>query len=207
MPRHRRLSKRTPGSRASSVRIIGGLWKGRKLAVANAAIRPTPDRARVTVFNWLIDDLPGARVLDLFAGTGVLGFEALSRGAAHAAFVDVDRAACRLLDRHREALQAGSVVHRADGVRWLRERPIDERWDIVFLDPPFGSPLLDAALPEAARRLATGGVLYVETDIGFDPVSMGRDTGLTVVRTSHAGASHYGLLRHSDASEPLHGPN
>ena len=187
MPRPRRLTNR--------VRIIGGKWKGRKLAVASAAIRPTPDRARVTVFNWLAADLPGARILDLFAGTGVLGFEALSRGADKAVLVDNDRSAYRLLRRHRDELEAAAEVHRADGVRWLRHRPEDERWDFVFLDPPFGTPLLDAALPEAAARLAAGGAIYVEADARVDPARIETLTGLLTTRQSHTGASHFRLLR------------
>ena len=187
MPRPRRLTNR--------VRIIGGKWRGRKLAVAAAAIRPTPDRARVTVFNWLAADLPGARILDLFAGTGVLGLEALSRGACHAVLVDNDRSACRLLRHHRDELEAAADVHRADGVHWLRHRPEDERWDLVFLDPPFGTPLLDAALPAAAARLAAGGAIYVEADARFDPARIEQETGLLTTRRSHAGASHFRLLR------------
>ena len=187
---------RSPASRLTNrVRIIGGKWRGRKLAVASAAIRPTPDRARVTVFNWLAADLPGARVLDLFAGTGVLGFEALSRGASHAVLVDEDASACRLLRRHREELDAHADVHRGDGVRWLRRRPQDERWDVVFLDPPFGTPLLEAALPEAAARLAADGAIYFEADVHFDPARIERATGLATTRQSHAGASHFRLLR------------
>ena len=187
MPRSSRSTNR--------VRIIGGKWKGRKLAVASAGIRPTPDRARVTLFNWLAGDLAGARVLDLFAGTGVLGFEALSRGAAHATFVDNDPAACRALERHRLELGANADVHRADGTSWLRNRPPDERWDTVFLDPPFDSALLHEALPDAAARLAAGGALYVEADARFDLAEAARLTGLAASRLSHAGASHYGLLR------------
>lgn len=187
---------RSPASRLPNrVRIIGGKWKGRKLAVASAAIRPTPDRARVTVFNWLGADLPGARILDLFAGTGVLGFEALSRGAAHAVLVDNDASACRLLRRHRDELEAAVDVHRGDGVRWLRHRPEDERWDVVFLDPPFGTALLDAVLPEAAARLAADGAIYVEADAHLDPDQVERATGLSTTRQSHAGASHFSLLR------------
>lgn len=187
---------RSPSGRPTNrVRIIGGKWRGRKLAVANVAIRPTPDRARVTVFNWLAAELPGARILDLFAGTGVLGFEALSRGASHAVLVDNDASACRVLRRHRDELEADADVHRADGVRWLRRRPRDERWDVVFLDPPFDTPLLDAALPEAAARLAADGAIYVEADAQFDPAQIENVTGLTTTRQSHAGASHYCLLR------------
>lgn len=188
---------RSPASRLTNgVRIIGGKWRGRKLAVANAAIRPTPDRARVTVFNWLAADLPGARVLDLFAGTGVLGFEALSRGASQAVLVDDDASACRLLRRHRDELQAAADVHRGDGVLWLGRRSEDERWDVVFLDPPFGTALLDAALPEAAARLAADGTIYVEADEHFDPARIERATGLVTTRQSHVGASHFRLLRH-----------
>lgn len=181
------------------VRIIGGKWRGRKLAVANSAIRPTPDRARVTVFNWLVADLHGARVLDLFAGTGALGFEALSRGASHATFVDHEPSACRMIERHRERLGAvAAEVHRADGVRWLRERPREERWDIVFLDPPFDSPLLRAALPEAAARLSTKGVLYVESSADLDVAAIEPLTGLAATRESRAGAARFALLRRTD---------
>ena len=189
MPRPRRLTNR--------VRIIGGKWKGRKLAVANATIRPTPDRARVTIFNWLAADLAGARILDLFAGTGVLGLEALSRGATHADLVDNDPAACRYLHTHRRELDAAAAVHRGDALRWLRERPEDERWDVVFLDPPFGSPLLAGALPLAAARLPREGAMYVETDAGFETAEIERLTGLSTVRHSHAGATHFSLLRHA----------
>ena len=189
MPRPRRLTNR--------VRIIGGKWKGRKLAVASAAIRPTPDRARVTVFNWLAAELRGARILDLFAGTGVLGFEALSRGAAHADLIDNDPDACRSLQHYRRELGAAADVHRGDALRWLRESPEDERWDVVFLDPPFGSTLLAEALPLAAAKLARHGAMYVETDTRFDTAEIERLTGLSMVRHSHAGASHYALLRHA----------
>ena len=193
MPRSSRSNNR--------VRIIGGKWKGRKLAVAGARIRPTPDRARVTLFNWLAGDLAGARVLDLFAGTGVLGFEALARGAAHATFVDNDPAACRALERHRLELGANADVHRADGTSWLRNRPPDERWDLVFLDPPFDSALLHETLPDVAARLAPGGVIYIEADAHFDWAATERRNGLAATRTSHAGASHYGLLRSAGRPE------
>ena len=192
MPRPRSLSNR--------VRIIGGKWKGRKLAVAGDPIRPTPDRARVTLFNWLARDLAFARVLDLFAGTGVLGFEALSRGAAHSTFIDRDRHAWQLLARHRDELGAAAAVVCADALHWLRGQPPDERWDIVFLDPPFGSPLLEAALPEAAARLTPNGVLYVEADASFNFDTAELTTGLSATRTSRAGASHYGLLRPATAA-------
>ena len=187
MPRQRRHKQQ--------VRIIGGKWKGRKLTVATDAIRPTPDRARVTLFNWLLADLGGARALDLFAGTGALGFEALSRGAASTTFVDIDAGACRMLGQCRERLAAAAEVHCADGVRWLRAQPAGERWDVVFLDPPYGSPLLDAALPEAAARLALHGAIYVEGDAHLDLAEAARLTGLTASRVSHAGAAHFALLR------------
>ena len=187
MPRSSRSTNR--------VRIIGGKWKGRKLAVASARIRPTPDRARVTLFNWLVGDLASARVLDLFAGTGVLGFEALARGASHTTFVDNDPTACRALERHRLELGADASVRRADGVAWLRNRPPDERWDLVFLDPPFDSALLHEVLHDVAARLAPSGVIYIEADAHFDWAAAERQTGLAASRTSHAGTSHYGLLR------------
>jgi 16S rRNA (guanine966-N2)-methyltransferase len=152
------------GSRARVLRIIGGTWRGRKLRFpATAAIRPTPDRVRETLFNWLATRTPGARVLDLFAGSGALGLEALSRGAAHVTFVEQDEAAVRELRARLAEWQAGDAsVERADALRYLtgEARP----FDLVFLDPPFGSELLS----EAARRLEergwlrSGAFIYVE---------------------------------------------
>jgi 16S rRNA (guanine966-N2)-methyltransferase len=159
-----RAAAATRGSRARVLRIIGGTWRGRKLRFpASAAIRPTPDRVRETLFNWLGTRTPGARVLDLFAGSGALGLEALSRGASHVTFVEQDEAAVRELRARLAEWQAGDAsVERADALRYLtgEARP----FDLVFLDPPFGSELLS----EAARRLEergwlrSGAFIYVE---------------------------------------------
>jgi 16S rRNA (guanine966-N2)-methyltransferase len=145
------------------LRIIGGSWRGRKLRFpASAAIRPTPDRVRETLFNWLGPATPGAQCLDLFAGSGALGLEALSRGAAHVTFVEQDAAAARELRTRLAEWQAQDArVERADAVRYLAGavRP----FDIVFLDPPFASQLLSraAALLEAGW-LRRGALIYVE---------------------------------------------
>lgn len=177
---------------ARRVRIIGGKWKGRKLRVA-AGVRPTPNRARETLFNWLLAGLPGARVLDLFAGSGALGFEALSRGAAHATFVERNRQAARLLAEHRDLLNADATVVQAEALEWLALNPLP-RWDMVFLDPPFGTKLLSSALAVVADRLAADGEVYVEsTPQGFDAVAA--NPRLALARCADAGAVRYGLLR------------
>ncbi len=181
---------------ARRVRIIGGKWKGRKLPVA-AGVRPTPNRARETLFNWLLPNLPGARVLDLFAGSGALGFEALSRGAAHATFVERDRQTARLLVEQRDLLNADATVVQAEALHWLAQTPAP-RWDVVFLDPPFGAEVLEPALALAMDRLAPDGEVYVEsTPHGFDAVA-----GLPLLaasRSADAGAVRYGLLRRAKA--------
>ena len=151
-------------ARAGVLRIIGGRWRGRKLRFpASAAIRPTPDRVRETLFNWLGAATQGARCLDLFAGSGALGLEALSRGAAHVTFVEIDEAAVRALRAHLAEWQAAEArVERADALRYLEgtARPCD----IVFLDPPFASQLLPraAALLEERHWLADTALIYVE---------------------------------------------
>ena len=141
--------RRTP---PGQVRIIGGEWRGRKLVLPqDVALRPSPDRVRETLFNWLAPVIDGANVLDLFAGTGALGFEALSRGAASAALVDHDERVVRRLREHAELLGANAVtVVSADALAWLRNTtPMP--FDVVFLDPPFDTDLLpramDALLP------------------------------------------------------------
>jgi len=183
------------GGHRNKVRIIGGKWKGRKLRVAGDAVRPTPDRARVTLFNWLAAELSGTRVLDLFAGTGVLGFEALSRGAAHATLVDRDPAVLALLARHRELLEADATVERADAIAWIDAQAPTQRWDVAFLDPPFGSSVLATAIELVAGHLSPGGTLYVEHDANFDLDREAAAAGLAVAKRSRAGAVHYALLR------------
>lgn len=155
-------------SRASapgSVRIIGGRWRGSKLPVADApGLRPTSDRARETLFNWLQPMLPGARVLDLFAGSGALGLEALSRGAREALLVERDPARVRSLEASCDKLGAGDAakVLRADALELLRA-PLHGRFDLVFLDPPFDDDRWRDALQRLEPWLADDAWLYIES--------------------------------------------
>lgn len=152
------------GSR-NRVRIIAGRWRGRRIEFPDAhGLRPTPDRVRETLFNWLQPTIAGAKCLDLFAGSGALGFEALSRGAASAVLLERDREVCRQLRANAELLRADGVeIECADALQWLRTAP-PRRFDIVFLDPPFASELLQAAceLLDARNWLAPGASVYLE---------------------------------------------
>jgi 16S rRNA (guanine966-N2)-methyltransferase len=152
------------GASSRVLRIIAGSWRGRRFRFSAAAsIRPTPDRVRETLFNWLRDSVAGARCLDLFAGSGALGLEALSRGAARVQFVDSDAAAAEDLRARlvQWGAQGGSVA-RMDVMRYLRTRP--EPFEIVFLDPPFAAALLGSAagLLEERGWLAPGALIYLE---------------------------------------------
>ena len=156
-----------PARRSGSarvLRIIGGAWRGRKLRfAAEAGIRPTPDRVRETLFNWLGPAIAGARCLDLFAGSGALGLEALSRGAAHVTFVEQDATAARELRSRLDEWRApDAVVERAEALRFLAGAA--SPCDVVFLDPPYDSDLLarGAALLEARGWLAPAVRIYVE---------------------------------------------
>ena len=146
-----------------TLRIIAGQWRGRKFRFPPLDIRPTPDRVRETLFNWLAPRIEGARCLDLCAGSGALGLEALSRGAAVVTFVEQLRAAATAIERLLEDWQAsgGSVVC-DDAVRYLAAGPA-HALDIVFLDPPYGSGAL-AACAELLERgwLAANARIYVE---------------------------------------------
>jgi 16S rRNA (guanine966-N2)-methyltransferase len=148
---------RRAGAGSRILRIVGGRHRGRRLQFpAGVEIRPTPDRVRETLFNWLQPRMSGARVLDLFSGSGALGLEALSRGAAHAVFVERDRRAAAaigtLLQEWREP--AATVVC-ADALNWLAQPRAEQPFDIVFLDPPYDAELLAVA----AARLADHGHL------------------------------------------------
>lgn len=158
-------------NRTGRVRIIGGRWRSRLLDVADApGLRPSGDRVRETLFNWLAPMLPGARVLDAFAGTGVLGFEALSRGASHALLVDRDAGAAAALRRNALALGADCEVRQADARSLLASANSGEAFDVVFLDPPFAAG--DAArlctLTADNGWLAAAGRLYLEQPADAD---------------------------------------
>ena len=156
-----------------SVRIIGGRWRGTRLPVAElAGLRPSSDRVRETLFNWLAPMLPGARVLDLFAGSGALGLEALSRGAREAMLVERD---ARLAESLRQAVarlraEGEARVVAADALAFLRA-PVHGRFDIVFVDPPFAANLWPEAFASLAPWLADEAWLYVESPAaaGIEP--------------------------------------
>jgi len=188
------------------VRIIGGQWRGRRLRFpASADLRPSADRLRETLFNWLAPDLPGARCLDLFAGSGALGFEAASRGAGRVVLVERAAAAARALDASRELLAATRVeVVRAPVERFLARAPArfdPERFDIVFVDPPFARPELAV---ETARRLAEADWLAASARVYIEVASHAERPGLPAgwcLARSAAAGDATGLLYAAPAAE------
>ncbi|MFC3682760.1 16S rRNA (guanine(966)-N(2))-methyltransferase RsmD [Hydrogenophaga luteola] len=190
---------RAAAQAAHEVRIIGGQWKRSKLPVADRpGLRPTPSRVRETLFNWLGQDLSGWRCLDAFAGTGALGLEAGSRGAAEVTLVEHDPVLCKSLQATALRLKAGTVrVERGDGVAALRQRA-GQGLDLVFLDPPFGDggneALFSTALRSARQAVAENGLVYLEA-----PRTWGDDElaqiGLQTHRHGRAGQVHFHLLR------------
>lgn len=183
MPRNHRSDGRTavqnksprPAARGrNEVRIIGGRWRGRKIRFPDdTGIRPSPDRVRETLFNWLAPVVSGARCLDLFAGSGVLGLEALSRGAAAVVLVDRDRSVIRhLQDVVAQLDAAGASVVAADALAWLG--PQRGPFDIVFLDPPFDAAWVPALLDKLDEPgcLAPGAWIYVERPAAEGPPSL-----------------------------------
>jgi len=150
------------------LRIIGGRWRGRKLDFPDVpGLRPTPDRVRETLFNWLQADVHGARCLDLYAGSGALGLEALSRGASRVVLVDESSAATRQLEANLQRLHADdAAVVRMPVQTFLERGPGDARYDLVFLDPPFGQNLLAPTLQwlEEKHWLAPGARVYIESE-------------------------------------------
>jgi len=162
------VARRNPARRRaargvdSTIRIIGGQWRGRRLPVTIAQdLRPTPDRVRETLFNWLAPRIEGARCLDLFAGTGALGLEALSRGAAHVQFIDSDPKIIESLRGTLDTLGAGdrATLDRGDALRTPIATPPPE---LVFIDPPFTRALHGNALDAIFRLLAPNARIYIE---------------------------------------------
>jgi 16S rRNA (guanine966-N2)-methyltransferase len=186
---------RPPQALSHTLRIIGGAWRGRKLEFpANDAIRPTPDRVRETVFNWLQNDIVGARCLDLFAGSGALGFEALSRGASAVTFVERDVGIGRYLRATAERLGTTQAdVQLADASQWLGGAP--RPFDVVFLDPPFAAGLLTNVCEQLEQHgwLASPALIYMECAAGDGAPVL--PAGWELIKSKTAGQVGYHLAR------------
>jgi len=165
----RHLAKSAAGQRntqAGQIRIIGGQWRGRKLPVLDAlGLRPTTDRNKETLFNWLMPYVNGARCLDVFAGSGGLGLEALSRYASHCDFIELDKGAAAQLRTNLATLKLGDAssarVHNANALQVISGLSVTP-YDIVFVDPPFDKGLVEPALVALANCVKTGSVIYLE---------------------------------------------
>ena len=174
------------------VRIVAGRFRGRRLAFpAEPGLRPTPDRVRETLFNWLTPHLAGARCLDLFAGSGALGFEALSRGAAAVTLVDHNPAVVAALSENRQRLACEAVIVNSGALDYLATQA-PGAFDIVFLDPPFASGLMGDALTALYERriLAPAGLVYIESAAGG---GFELPAGLRWHRHGRAGRVAFGL--------------
>ena len=183
----------------SQVRIIGGEHRGRRLPFADLpGLRPTGDRIRETLFNWLQPRIIGARCLDLFAGSGSLGIEAASRGAAQVVMLDTAAAVVRQLEENRQKLKLNQVsIVRADALQWLEQSPAE--FDVVFLDPPFSADLLGPLCQKLSQGwLADNARIYLEDEVSRSLPFL--PEGWQLLKEKRAGQVRYGL-----ASAPLPG--
>ncbi|TVZ37250.1 16S rRNA (guanine966-N2)-methyltransferase [Alteromonadaceae bacterium 2753L.S.0a.02] len=208
------LQPKNKKNQKNSLRIIGGQWRGRKLSFADAdGLRPTGDRIRETLFNWLAPLIQGSHCLDLFAGTGALGLEALSRGAAQVTFVEQNHGVANALKANLSTLACtAAAVHNSDALSWL-EDPDSGPFNIVFVDPPFAKNLWEQALTnlEESTLLSNDTLIYIES-----PREQAVDIPKSwrVYKHKYAGAISYGLWQSSpedkdlgsDLAHPTSGP-
>ena len=178
----------------SRIRITGGQWRSRLITVPDApgdvALRPTPDRVRETLFNWLGHDLSGKSCLDLFAGSGILGFEAASRGAGPVVMVERDRRVFAALKQNAERLAGTQIELRcADALKFAPAETAG--FDLVFLDPPYGRGLLQQIAPSLAQLAKPGARLYVEAELALESLAE-----FEVVKQGQAGQVFFHLLEH-----------
>lgn len=169
MPRQRQKKPSSQRPATGSIRIISGLWRGRKLPVLDAqGLRPTTDRVKETLFNWIAMAIPHAHCLDLFAGSGSLGFEAASRQAKHVTMLELDQNAYRQLQSNRQQVNASNItIHHQDALSYLRQSP--SKHDIVFIDPPFRQDLLNQTLQLLDQNwLNDQALVYIETEKELD---------------------------------------
>ena len=208
-----RPSSKVVASRGKGqLRIIGGQWRRRLLPIASVeGLRPTPDRVRETLFNWLGQRLDGLVALDVFAGTGALGFEAVSRGATQIEFIEKIPLAAKQLAFNWAELQSHGLVQAEhhiycdNALDWLKghRQSRNQYFDLVFLDPPFRSNLLEQALPLVLPLLKANGHMYIEWHESLAVSPSGQAVlcrlGLELLRTDKAGQVHYHLLRRAPA--------
>lgn len=189
-----------PGS-SNTLRIVGGKWRSRRLRFVDAeGLRPTPDRVRETLFNWLQFEIPGAHCLDAFAGSGALGFEALSRGAASVVMVERQRPQYQALQQAATELGAEDARLLCGDAESLLATPGDWRplngFDVVFLDPPYNKGLVASTVSTLLRAnlLHAGSLLYIESELDWASLSLPED--IQVIRTTRAGLVHAFLARY-----------
>lgn len=175
---------------SNRVRIVGGEWRSRVLHFPDSCgLRPTPDRVRETLFNWLGQNMHGRRCLDLFAGSGALGFEALSRGASSVVMVEQSPQVLRALQENTRLLSADNAqLHCMDALQFLAQNIL--AFDVIFLDPPFGKDWLPRLFPMLPRNLAPHGLVYAESETAITDSDMWR-----VAKHGRAGSVHYHLLQ------------
>ena len=183
----------------NTVRINAGEWRSRLIKFPDAeGLRPTPERVRQTVFNWLGQDLAGLNCLDLFSGTGVMGFEALSRGAIAVTLVEKSLPACKALISNKQLLQAdkANILHQ-DALQFLNQNTLI--FNIIFLDPPYNQEWLPKLLPLIATHLHAEGLVYVEAEYALDESQLNASAGFMadwqIVKQNKAGNVFYHLLK------------
>ena len=176
--------------KSNTVRIGGGSWRSRLIKFGDSqGLRPTPDRVRQTLFNWLGQDLTGKTCLDLFAGTAVLGFEALSRNAKSAVIIEKTTAVYKAILENKEALKADNAqVLNIDALTFLAKN--QQKFDVIFLDPPYKHGWLEQVLPLLPAHLSADGVVYAEAEYALQDGAMWQ-----VVKQSKAGNVYYHLLK------------
>lgn len=178
----------------NQVRLNAGIWRSRVLKFPDAeGLRPTSDRVRQTLFNWLGQDLTGKTCLDLFAGTGALGFESLSRNARQATMLELAKAPLQALLQNQRLLGATQAdIRQMDALQFLAQNK--QRFDVIFCDPPYHKQWLDKLLPQLASHLADDGLLYVEAEYALKS-----DSDWQVIKSGKAGQVFYHLLQLAQA--------
>ncbi len=190
--KHKRRNTRPEGS----VRLISGQWRGRRLPVLNAeGLRPSTDRTRETLFNWLMADTQDSNVLDVFAGSGVLGLEALSRYASSAVFIEMQSQTARQLEQNLRTLDTEADVHCGNALSILPG--LNKQFDIVFIDPPFGQDLVNSALSllHTHKLLADNAKIYIEQEINAPAIEL--PEGCQIIKQKQTGQLSYCLLEYT----------